>query len=201
MYYQLYYFFYNLGIFNLYYRKFTLKLSNNYTSFNHAFLSICFLIYYFLYNQEETYNHIRGLSTGYFMFDLLFMFINKPLNLYYLSMIYHHIISIYGLNIDSYCYQEYLLFFAEISNIPSYLVYHNIHTKGKNLLFWKNVQVVVYNLIRVPVLGYLLYLNYFHTDSREIAYLITPVYFMGLAWSFTLISKTANFTSLDKKNN
>lgn len=113
----------------------------------------------------------------------------KNLNFFYYCMIYHHMVSIYGFSIPEDYYQIEMLFWAELSNLPSYFVYNAIKRERKNLKKIKRIQLFFYGIIRVFVIGYYLYLNYFYSIDLKIFYLMIPIYLMGLGWISIMFSK------------
>ena len=76
----------------------------------------------------------------------------KKMKISNIILAYHHIVVIYSLLLDSLYFQAFTLFFTELSNIPSYFVYHGIKKGYKDLTFWKTLQKELYGPIRVPAL-------------------------------------------------
>ena len=62
----------------------------------------------------------------------------------------------------------------------------------KNVKLWKKIQKYIYCLIRIPIIGLIsveaLYLNYNDPEMLNKILFITPVYFMGLIWSYKLVN-------------
>lgn len=91
-----------------------------------------------------------------------------------------------------------ILFWAELSNIPSYFVYYYHKTKKnpKLLKKLKLTQFLIYSFIRTPVLTYLLasfvkeninkHNNTINVDVIKNILPTVPVYFMGLYWTMKL---------------
>ena len=83
------------------------------------------------------------------------------------------------------------MFWAELSNIPSYFVYYYLKT-GKNtkkLKILKKLQCYVYSFIRLPLLSYYAYDVIKNADNTIPVLTTLPVYFMGLIWSYNLWKK------------
>jgi hypothetical protein len=93
--------------------------------------------------------------------------------------------SMYYINSDTLYSVEGVLA-SELSNIPSYIVYYLLKTKKPNVKLMKNIQFIIYSLIRLPLLGYYLYLSYKNIVNKKPVYAMTPVYIMGLIWSKSL---------------
>ena len=110
-----------------------------------------------------------------------------------LYIIYHsHLLSIVPL----------ILFAGELSNIPSYYIYHNLHLDNKtkksedDIVLYKNIQKYLYGFLRVPIMTYLMYditANTFNStenfvSSPYMGLLIAgfPIYLMGLGWTYQL---------------
>jgi hypothetical protein len=169
------------------------KISNNLVSLSHASFSVLSCISFYLTYDDNIFFICKHFSTGYFLYDLFFMLNNRKLNFFYYCMIYHHIISIYGLHIKGNYYQIELLFWGELSNIPSYFVYNELYTKGNYLEFWKDIQLLLYSCIRIPVIGYFFLLNVLYGDTILISVAMFPVYLMGIGWTTLLYRKKMGF--------
>ena len=178
------------------------KIANNAITFLHC-ISCIFLSYLFISSQtySQTLDFIIGANTaGYFLYDIKNL-INKtenrfsPLNMIY---IYHHIftISIIFLNKINHAIIP-ILFYAELSTIPTIILYHDIKTnpEGKHTLTrqtLKLIQVISFVPIRIIVLGYYTYNEVFNptTESGKVPlaiYLASPLYFFGVLWSIIII--------------
>ena len=131
------------------------KISNNYSSGIHIIFTI--MIYILNnYNHELADNLFILNSTGYFINDLLFLIKNKEVKLIKIVLGYHHLFStIYIINKPNNGYVPAVLFWAEISNIPSNIVYHYIKTPNKTGFqrniqsFCEKIQFAVYSVLRI----------------------------------------------------
>ena len=92
-----------------------------------------------------------------------------------------------------------ILFTGELSNLPSYVIYHYLHVNKKTqkteekVSFFKKIQKISYTFIRIPVMSYLLYdmtnrLD-FNQSTLSVLGVAFPVYLMGLVWSYKLVSE------------
>ena len=105
------------------------------------------------------------------------------------AYIYHHLASIIVLYLPTVYDQPLVIFLSEFSNIPSYIVYYYLKIDNKHLLTkWKTIQKYVYPGIRGPVLGALLYYKIHNEEDNIIYYFMSPVYIMGLIWSYKLFT-------------
>jgi len=162
------------------------KMSNNFTALFHAIVTsgLTFGYLFLSPNNESLYYVFKKFSTGYFLYDMIFCLKNlkSPLKYVYL---YHHMASMYYINSDTLYSVEGVLA-SELSNIPSYIVYYLLKTKNPNVKLMKNIQFIIYSLIRLPLLGYYLYLSYKIKGNKMPVYAMTPVYIMGLIWTKSL---------------
>ena len=127
-------------------------------------------------------------STGYFLYDTLHILKYKKLNFLNICYIYHHLSTVNYLRNTKMIYRApEVLFWAELSNIPSYLVYNMMkQTKNeKQIKMLKKLQFYVYSFIRVPLITKLLYetLNSDKIENKTSLYMILPIYVMGLVWT------------------
>ena len=83
------------------------------------------------------------------------------------------------------------MFLAELSNIPSYFVYYYLKNSKntKKIKFLKMLQFYVYTFIRLPILSYYSYDVLKNAENKRPAFIVLPVYFMGLIWSYNLWKK------------
>ena len=108
------------------------------------------------------------------------------------ALIYHHIATIYYISHDPKLYLGHIvLILAEISNIPALFIYHYLKSdpSNDNLKFWKNVQKYIYVLIRIPLLIIVAYFIWINTFNLKLMLVCSPVYIMGIFWSFKLLFK------------
>jgi len=188
------------------------KLGINFTSLTHActstLLTTLYLYQKYFNNYESLIldNAIRTFSAGYFIYDNYNCIKNYKGSLR-IGYIYHHFASLLALMQYSSTFKVHeLLFCAELSNIPSYIVYYYLHQKKKenysekkkyfntikNLKLWKKIQKYMYCFIRIPILGYIVidavYLNYNNSEILNKVLFTMPVYLMGLIWSYKLVN-------------
>ena len=176
-------------------RKIGKKMANNFTALTHATGCTILAGRYLLDKTDDNYNALTAFSSGYFVYDLLYItkyWQPKPLNYAYL---YHHIASLYLMHQNPRLFKgAHILFFGELSNIPSYLVYYfQKQPNKKNLLKkLKYLQFFLYACIRVPIIGKILE-DVYHTSKTNKNYLPlmigSPVFLMGLIWTKKLFNK------------
>ena len=164
------------------------NIANNYTSFFHAIGCVYFGASYFINPNDQLYYFMTKFSTGYFLYDTLNILKYKKLNFLNICYIYHHLSTVNYLRNTNIVYRvPEVLFWAELSNIPSYLVYNMMkQTKNeKQIKTLKKLQFYVYSFIRVPLITKLLYetLNSDKIENKTSIYMILPIYVMGLVWT------------------
>ena len=138
---------------------------------------------------------LRNFSTGYFIHDILQMlYNNKKLNVMNLGYLYHHLASIYLLNssVNS-SFVSKIFFWAELSNLPTYPLYHYLHKKGDHKDKIKKLQMlqkIVFTAIRVIVISNMIH-QYLKKKGRENIpkplLAVLPIYFMGLGWTYKIL--------------
>jgi len=194
------YFFSNMffsTLHNILNRRFNTKLTNNFTALTHACGCTLLAGNYLLNKKMSSYNALKIFSSGYFIYDFLLLIKHwepKTLNYAYL---YHHSASIYLMHQKPELYSSgRLFFFAELSNIPSYFVYYfqKQNPKNHNLIKkLKYLQFFMYSIIRVPIVGKILFDGYKAAKGKDGSYVPffigSPVFFMGLIWSKKLFDK------------
>ena len=171
------------------------KNSRNIVGFIHAFLS-CLLNLIYMLTWNSLFNQLSLLSTlGYFLYDIIQIIYLDKKDVLRIALIYHHLASIYIiLNDYIFLYSYLILFIGELSNLPSYFVYYYIQNDptSNNLKLWKEIQIILYGFLRIPVMTLALIYLYLHldfTDQRILSlfYVASPVYLMGLIWTVKLI--------------
>ena len=173
------------------------KMSNNFTAMTHAVGSVLLAQRYLLNTADlDNYYSLIAYSSGYFVYDLLYIikyWSAKPLEYAY---IYHHLASLYLMHEDPHKYYGgHILFFGELSNIPSYLVYYYQKQGNRKSLVRKLkwVQFILYSGIRIPIMTKILsnaYLSSQKKDGSILPFLVgAPVYLMGLIWTKKLFNK------------
>lgn len=192
-----------------YYNK---KNARNMVAFTHASGSVVINFLYFLsyyifgssmlltkFLLKTSFNY----SIGYFLYDLYYILSFDKLNFLRYCYIYHHLGAMYIIyNSHLLTAVPIILFTGELSNIPSYYIYHNLHLDNKTyeteqqVVTYKKIQKYLYGFLRVPVMSYLMYditSNIFASTENFISSpylgLLTagfPIYLMGLAWTYQL---------------
>ena len=173
----------------------TKKLAMNSTALIHASSASLLSISYF-YNWINP-NWIRINSTGYFIFDFIYLIKNRKMDKLRLMYLYHHIATISYISLDHNKYNwPYVMLYAELSNIPSYFVYHSmkkdldnggIGYKSKRTKILKNIQLITYTIIRLFVLGYYGYLDIKKENRPLSIYLSSVLYVFGCIWWGSMI--------------
>lgn len=193
-------YYFNFIFFNILHKnltnKFDYKMSNNFTAMVHAVGSTILAARYISNKTDTNYNILTSYSSAYFLYDMLFILKYwKAKNLEY-AYLYHHIASLYLMHQDPRKYYGgHILFFGELSNIPSYLVYYYQKQKNNKSLVKKLkwTQFILYSGIRIPVMTKILseaYSSSQKEDGSILPFIIgAPVYLMGLIWTKKLFNK------------
>ena len=175
------------------------KLAINSVSFLHAITSVILGFNYLQTNDSWIWRLIQLISTGYFLHDSRLLLCSNNYNTVNLAYLFHHLVSIYYLRKDPNIYKgNQVIFWGELSNIPSYLVYYLIQKKqtesnklklltlNKSIKFAKRLQFALYSMIRIPLLGYLTYTTIRETEDKKPIFVVLPVYLMGVIWTAKL---------------
>jgi len=167
------------------------NMANNFTALFHAVGCTSLGLSCILSQDTKIYYFLTKFSTGYFIYDAIHSvkYINPPMSIIY---VYHHFATSYFLHQDPIRYNvAKSMFFAELSNIPSYYVYYLLKRGNdkKRLVLAKKIQFYVYSFIRLPIATYLMYNTWFNVDKKTPVYLMLPVYLMGLIWTNSLWKK------------
>ena len=167
------------------------KRARNATSLTHATGAVALNAMHILYPQAISFNTCASWSTGYFFYDTSLILLHEKINKINMLYVYHHMVASYLISFPpNLYYGDQILFWAELSNIPSYFVYHYLHSPpSQKLHWWLKIQKIVYGGIRVPVLTWLIYKILNNSPSKLPILLATPIYFMGLAWTSILLKK------------
>lgn len=186
--------FYNL-IENQIKKNNTIKITGNYLSSLHIVI-ILFSLMIFEKNSLFLDKLMIMNTTGYFFNDILFILKHKKLKTLNLIYLYHHtIIGLYMIYKPENSYTISLLLWAEISNIPTNIIYHLLHMENKpeNFALVKNIleyiQLFVYGIIRVFYMPYLTYYEFYlekNNTANILNYLAPPILLMGYIYSFIL---------------
>ena len=148
-------------------------------------------------DSDDNNRHLTSLksfSTAYFIYDILQIIAYRKIKLLQIAYIYHHLAGIYMLHQKSRIIPiATIMFWGELSNLPSYPLYYYLHTKPlhKNKIqFLRILQKVVYTGIGIPILSLML-IKYIKSNqkNKKMIYPILPVYLMGIIWSCKIISQ------------
>ena len=174
----------------IYRQRLSRSQSRNFVCLTHALCSVALNFYY----NSYLYKYSKNISTGYFIYDMIFALRYDKLNIMQICYHYHHLASIYIIHQNpKYYFGDKILFWAELSNIPSYFVYYHLHKQivNKNdVNFWKNIQKYLYALIRIPLLGHYLYKSLKNAPDKKPTLITMPVYLLGLLWTFKLFKQS-----------
>ena len=173
------------------------KIINNFLASFHIFLLFVFFLLYEVSSHNNMWlEYIKFNTCGYFFYDALTIIKNRMFTRNNIIMIYHHIIlGIYFLHKSDGSNWYKLLWYGEMSNIPSQLVYHYLQKEKKGInnnvkiKILKSVQLYVYGFLRVIVVSYYMFYEFQHVYYTEphyadiYFYLCIPLYIMGLIWT------------------
>lgn len=172
--------------------KFPKKQASNLTSASHALGSTILSCIHLSKNNQNYFSFLQKFSTAYFLHDTVQMLCNNKITFSTLCYIYHHIAATYLLHgsVESNIIGQ-IFFWGELSNWPTYLLYHYLHKKGnhKNAIkILKIMQRIVYICIRIPILTHIIrQLVQEKKNNIDPTLLgLIPVYFMGLGWSYKI---------------
>ncbi len=172
----------------------TKKLAMNSTALFHASsASLMGVGYLFKFINPDC---MRINSIGYFIFDFIYLIKNRKMDSLRFMYLYHHIATISYLTLDpNKYYWTYVMLYGELSNIPSYLVYYSMKKdlnhggfirdadyKSQRTNILKNIQLSVYTIIRLFVLGYYCYLELKQKNKPIPVYLTSMLYMFGVIW-------------------
>ena len=139
-------------------------------------------------------NHLRWVSTAYFLFDTVQTIKSQKIGLLECGYIYHHLASIYLLSCDSNEVPiDQIFFWGELSNIFNYPLYHYIHEKRENhtkkIEILRRLQKMLYAGIRLPLCTKHMIKFARTTEAPHHLYALLPVYIMGIIWSMKILSQ------------
>ena len=178
------------------------KHLTNCTSTIHAVSSffLCF-IYFNSQGNEYLYSLIEMNSKGYYLYDGVdqYILLNKKFSLVNVAFIYHHIVTAYSFSVPIEVYNWfYLLYVAEMANIPTKCVYYLIkeqqirNEKYMLTTFVKIIQFLLYIYVRVFIFTkefYKLLSNYdflLEYNIEKILIANIPLYLLGLFWTYSI---------------
>ena len=168
------------------------KLARNAASLTHATGAVALNAVHILWPNTTLFNTCVVWTTGYFLYDIYFMLMYEKINKIRLAYMYHHLAVSYFIRFPpKLYYTDQLLFWGELSNIPSYFVYHYLHSEpmSPKLTWWLQTQKIIYGGIRIPVLTWITIGVWNKSPNKLPVLLAIPVYFMGLAWTAKLLKK------------
>tara|TARA_A100001011_G_C14261475_1_gene822602 strand:+ start:257 stop:859 length:603 start_codon:yes stop_codon:yes gene_type:complete len=169
------------------------KRARNISSLTHSTGSVLVNLLHIIGPNNFVYKLSKIWSTGYFLYDTSFILRNEKLNILRLAYLYHHLTTINFIHNDPELFNcDKFLFWGELSNIASNIVYDYMHSKPLNkqkIKYWKGLQKWSYISIRIPVLGYYILKTMKNTSLDKSILFISPVYIMGLIWSYKLLKK------------
>ena len=172
------------------------NIISNFISAIHAIIIVIMSFFFMITENSQIYNFETVWSTGYFIFDAFYMIKYKELNIIRLSLLYHHIITIYIIHLDTnFYYGHQILFWGELSNIPSYFVYHHLHKRKymrQELLFWLKMQKYLYSTIRIPIIGCIAIKAWTDAPNKFPIIIASPIYLMGLIWTYKILTNKNN---------
>ena len=180
------------AIFQILSLEFDIKIAQNFTSGIHLFICLALNIIFFITDLLWIYKLAATITIGHYLFDIFYLLNYKKMNLMTGALIYHHLATIFYVQYDPYLYLNYLvLIFAEISNIPALFIYHYLKTDPSNtrLKFWQYIQKLVYIIIRIPLFTGLSYYIWINTHDILALSICSPVFLMGIIWSFKLLQQ------------
>ena len=175
------------------------KLATNSISCLHATSSVALGLNYLYTRDQWIWRLICLISTGYFLHDARLIIYSNDYSLVNIGYLFHHLVSVYYLRKDPRIYNSHkLMFWAELSNIPSYVVYYLLKKKQretnamklkyltKYLKIAKWLQFGLYSAIRIPYFGYLTYKTITEVEDKKPIFIVLPVYLMGVIWTSKL---------------
>jgi len=173
--------------------KYSKKLSSNYVSLTHASGAIILAALYKLYKKDHMYRSLKLWSSGYFIADSLTMIASGRMNIMTMAYLYHHFAATYILHQNPAIYMaaDWMLW-GELSNIPTYFVYHYLHSKvpaDKQLLMWKQIQKFVYTGIRMGLISKLAVKAWRKPRNKKPVLVVFPIYLMGLMWTAKILQQ------------
>ena len=183
------------GLFALNNKKY--KLAINYTSAFHAIGSTVMSSIYLLSNKYNLLNtgtvqllghSIKSFSSGYFIYDSVITCytMNGSSRIIFL---YNHLAALLMINSNINFPVYDILFWAELSNLPYYVVYYYLHQPQQNkekIILWKNIQKYLYSIIRIPIFGYYIGNHLYYNNNMLYNCILAPVYLLGCGWTLKM---------------
>jgi hypothetical protein len=174
------------------------KIALNSTALFHASATVILGLNYFYTND---YSYLIQMNTGgYVLFDLYYLIKERKYDLLRIMYLYHHIVLYpYLLLSNKTHYWPQTVFFAELSNIPNYIVYYSLKNDAKKKL-WKGyksnwtkkllkLQLYTYGFLRVFVLGYYTYLELSKPKIHRTISAVSMLYPFSLVWFLAMLKQ------------
>ena len=169
------------------YQKNTSKIARNIVCLIHSLITINIIIGYTFFKLPSLISLMSTFSSGYFLFDFFYILLFDKLDLQRILYLYHHCVAFYSLNHHEMILTSFYkaFFWAEISNIPTYVVYHFLKTQPNSPMISKvkKIQKYTYLICRIPIMSYYAYVIYYETQNKQLYYISSTVYLMGIFWS------------------
>ena len=125
-------------------KYFNVKKSDNITSAIHATISTVLNLWYLYFGGKSIHELANVVSTGYYLVDMTFILLKqRGLSVMSIGYMYHHLATIYFIHYYPKINMAVkVMFLAELSNIPTYFVYHYLHSKNSiiEVLLWQFIQ-------------------------------------------------------------
>ena len=183
----------------------TKKLALNSISLLHASSSVLLGLNYLLRSGSPSL--IQMNTGGYLLFDIYYMIKAGKLDLLRFMYLYHHMaVFPYLLLSPTKYYWPQVIFYAELSNIPNYIVYYSLKqdetknlykgyksTRTKSLL---KIQMYFYAFFRIFVLGYYGFLEFNNPDKPIAVYLTSVLYIFCLIWFGAMVKQNRHSLKL-----
>lgn len=191
-----YYFYYFLNIFFQSYQQKNIALNS--TSLFHALSTIILSFASINYNLNSFYIFVN--SGGYLVFDFIYILKKNKFDILRIMYLYHHfVVFLYILLPQKQHYWKEVMFVAELSNIPNYLVYYSLKNDIKLGIKQSNttyillkLQLLVYFILRIFFLGYYGLKEIYNDKVTYIKihiYLVSILYLFGVIWFITMLKQ------------
>ena len=174
------------------------KIRNNYLSSIHIF--VCLLTYSigFFSNNPSLFKAIMyGNTGGFFINEVGFFYREREFTKIRMALTLHNIVVLMIIvNAEFNTYIYFLLFMAELTNLPGNILYYYIQLKKEYkikdkeykipyLQLQKKIQAYFYITIRVFISPYFVYKSFIYDKNIYIfnRILFIPIYIIGVFWS------------------
>jgi hypothetical protein len=185
--------FYSYFIMNKILQKYqTKKLAMNCTAGIHASTTSFIWLIGSITSSSYMAPLIKLNTGGYFLFDMVYLIKNRKMNLLHGMYIYHHISGLYYMSLSPVKFLwPTVMGIAELSNIPTYVVYYYLKTKpnSRELKLSQNVQKYWFGFHRIISSTILTYFELIDPIKRKMLRPVIPLYFFGLVWSLNMFKQ------------